>query len=646
MIPRIFTLLLILYVFLLADQSHAQKAPLRWGKVTSEELSWLPAGGDNHIEAVMLYDYGMLSYANREEAKLVRHCRIRYMQAPPGQIAKLHLPLNTKRGDRVTRFRAQKISPNTEGKNQVTAVDLDLATADQSSPAEWLNWSVAGVDEGTIIEYQYTVDLGNPEETVTWYFQSALPTMHSEVRLSVSELVKVDLFYRGTVLAGKYATTATRQWILNNLEGIRAEPFSPPPRDYLEQMTFRIAGFYEKGPTYGLDRQMDYFERKSSWNNLAQEFLISSEYRSYLDAGEELVEILQEMKLGEKTDREKVKTIFQLAAGFVLTDSTFSVLPDVKLPGLIRSGKGNGAAINLLLTSLLNRAGLDAAPVLLSTTDHGKVSLEYPDPEQFNHLVAGVKLYGKDLLMDASDKFTAYDLLPLHCLNGQGLWIGKTESHWLDLSSERDRSSFINVDLDLEQPGRGQWTYRAQFSGYAASEKRQQLSRQEMGEVFGCKKLLPGCPGCMTDTIRIEHLLETDRPLKVMARCITNFPDTAEIIILPAIGMLFPANPFVSAHRRLPVDFKVPVEEQYSLTITIPEGYRIEKAPAPYELSLPDGEAVFSYLVGVSGGKIRISYSLKISEYFYEAAEYPSLQEFFGKYFSKLGEAIVLSRDG
>lgn len=80
---------------------------------------------------------------------------------------------------------------------------------------------------------------------------------------------------------------------------------------------------------------------------------------------------------------------------------------------------GNVAEINLMLTSMLRYAGLEANPVLISTRSNGIAY--YPTIAAFNYVVSAVDISGELVLLDATEKYSNINVLPFRDLN----WIGR-----------------------------------------------------------------------------------------------------------------------------------------------------------------------------------------------------------------------------
>ena len=71
---------------------------------------------------------------------------------------------------------------------------------------------------------------------------------------------------------------------------------------------------------------------------------------------------------------------------------------------------GNVAEINLMLTSMLRYAGLNANPVLVSTRDNG-IPL-FPTREGYNYVISCVELPTGKVLLDATNKYGSPNILP------------------------------------------------------------------------------------------------------------------------------------------------------------------------------------------------------------------------------------------
>nr|NQU94325.1 hypothetical protein [Bacteroidota bacterium] len=76
--------------------------------------------------------------------------------------------------------------------------------------------------------------------------------------------------------------------------------------------------------------------------------------------------------------------------------------------------------VNLILYQLLKKLDFEAFPVVISTRENGMLSPVYPSLNKLNHVIVYVKNNGNDYLLDATEDYMPYSLLPKKCLNWSG----------------------------------------------------------------------------------------------------------------------------------------------------------------------------------------------------------------------------------
>jgi hypothetical protein len=68
---------------------------------------------------------------------------------------------------------------------------------------------------------------------------------------------------------------------------------------------------------------------------------------------------------------------------------------------------GSSAEINLLLTLMLQNAGIKADPVMFSTRENGSPLSVFPTISKFNSVLTKVDIQGKIYLLDATSDYCA-----------------------------------------------------------------------------------------------------------------------------------------------------------------------------------------------------------------------------------------------
>ena len=90
-------------------------------------------------------------------------------------------------------------------------------------------------------------------------------------------------------------------------------------------------------------------------------------------------------------------------------------------------------------------------------------------------------------------------------------------------------------------------------------------------------------------------------------------------------------NPFKLAQRDFPVDWGMPRENRYIVTIHLPAQYTIENPPQPLSIGLPNQGGNFITEYQGDSNVITFSYVTKINKSVYSAEEYPYLKELYNK---------------
>ena len=63
----------------------------------------------------------------------------------------------------------------------------------------------------------------------------------------------------------------------------------------------------------------------------------------------------------------------------------------------LKTRQGNVAEINLLLTAMLRKAGIEADPMILSTRDNGIANTSYPLISEYNYVICVVFREGQGI---------------------------------------------------------------------------------------------------------------------------------------------------------------------------------------------------------------------------------------------------------
>ncbi|MBN1117425.1 MAG: DUF3857 domain-containing protein [Bacteroidales bacterium] len=189
---------LIFVALLIPIVSQSQKAPIKYGKVDSFEVS---LKNYQDADAVILCDYGTYNFDASSGPVFfyfTRHLRIKILSEEGLKHAQQTIPFYDLsksiyyRYSNIYDLKAQTLNPRSNGKTQKTKVKfkslLNIPADEDYNASVTINFP--DVQVGSIIEYVVkipTIEMVNPPE---WYFQYDIPVLRSELVLTAPEDVQ------------------------------------------------------------------------------------------------------------------------------------------------------------------------------------------------------------------------------------------------------------------------------------------------------------------------------------------------------------------------------------------------------------------------------------------------------------------------
>ncbi|MBN2612769.1 MAG: DUF3857 domain-containing protein [Bacteroidales bacterium] len=491
-------LLVIAFVIVSKSSGFTEKAPLKWGKVSVSEFEINSFRGDKNVPAIILCDYGNIRTSYR--TFYTRHVRIKINNEKGLKYARIEIPFKYKeKHDDITVAKANvyTMKDGSVLKYQYKINDAKTEIIDN----EWrkLVFDLEPAEPGSVIEYYYEMASLDFVKLDTWYFQSEIPTLWSEVRFDVTHPFHyLVTFQQGEFLSrDEQANFAEKlQWLYdaNRFErrGQMAKQknvlYESPSKNYriylMNNMKKKIVMKNLPGVTNidGFVSVKDYYPRlkfdlfESSGNlpyfyrpllltatedydtKSRRQWMISNRasgfihYRlaSWMDFntkllanerfGKRLIKFYNYLPVLEKNINdnmapvEKMQNLFRYAQDSLTWNGKYSMYADRDLNKAKEAGELTSGEINLSLIYLLRKAGLDADPLLVRTTDLGLPQTLYPVPDQFNHVIAVVTVGDEMYLLDAANKENAFGRLAPELLNTTGWRVDKDNFGWIDIS--------------------------------------------------------------------------------------------------------------------------------------------------------------------------------------------------------------------
>lgn len=669
--------LLLFGLLLMQLSAWAQDSPIKFGKVTEEELKMKAYDKDTSAAAVVLGDYGRSYFTYNRGFKLMfeRVTRIKILKKSGYEWANFVVPFYQKDADKEVVYGVKGMTYNLEDGKVVKVKMDDKAIFTEKESENWSNkkFTLPAVKEGSVIEVTYTISSDFFFNFRDWVFQYPIPVVYSEYRASIPEYFEYKNYMQGyepmqiaesvpgmqkfTVtwsasieggLGGRRtpggsetvdARNMNHRWVMKDLPAISTESYITTLGDYIAKIEFELE--WIRWP-HEVPKRV-----AGTWEKLTEEFLTNERFGLQLNRTgffKNEITALQSVK----DSLEKVNAIYNFVKKNVKWNGRSGVLATTTLRKAFDTKTGNAADINLMLVSMLREAGIEAYPVVLSTRNHGRVPQYAPLLSKFNYVVAYARAGGKEMLLDATDPYLPIGMLPKNCLNGQGWLIAKGQGTWVPLQGMSRGSEVLSADLQLSSLGVLMGKVQESSSGMAAWSLRRAV--QEAGE----SKFLEQWTKAQSQYERkkpvMKNLDNVNQSLGVEYEIASLDNDAAQpletIYLNPMLLRAKVENPFKHNDRKYPVDFAHPTEETYICNITIPDGYVVEEMPKSMMMSLPENGGKFTYMMQVTGNKIQVMSKLSITRPVFYAEEYSALQQFYSQVIAKHAEQIVLKKKG
>jgi hypothetical protein len=528
--------------------------------------------------------------------------------------------------------------------------------------------TMPNVKEGSVIEFEYMVRSPRYGSFSDWSFQTSIPVNHSEYNTYIPEY-----FTYSSNQKGFFSPKITVEKKQNSIVLVSKErdqtglvshtTFSSDKIDYLETHSSYISenlpAMKEEAYINNIDNYTSSISHELSItkfpNSIAKyystdwESVVKTIYE-YEDFGLELNKTgyfeddINKLISGINAQNEKIETIFNFVKTGVKWNENGGYSCDEGVRTAYKIKTGNVAEINLMLTAMLRFAGLTANPVLVSTRSNG-IAL-FPSRNAFNYVIAAVETPEGLILLDATEKYSVPNVLPLRDLNWFGRLIRKdgTSSH-VDLMPKIISREAVNINIDLNIDGSADGKLRIQLTNHEALEFRKANLATSMDSYL--EKSETSNNNIEISDYSRENDLDLSKPIVEKY----SFKDnkSVEIIndkiyIAPMLFFSAKENPFKQEVREYPIDFGYPTQEKFNINIKIPEGYVVESMPKVMSITTGENIGNFKYIIANPEGSIQILISTDLNSAIVPADFYEVVKKFYQQMIDKQNEKIVLRK--
>jgi hypothetical protein len=648
------------------------------GKVSKEELLQKKHPKDTSAVAAILFHTGKSYFEFIENSKFVLRTEI-----------SLKIKIYKKDGlDYANKEIAYYVGGNANDKERVDVkksftynlVNGDIEKTKLYGDGEFKeavneNWNVKkvtmpNVKEGSIIEIQYTIESPYFSNLQDWKFQSTIPVDYSEYTTVIPEYFTYNYYVRGSLkpivekntksktieiynkelvnqgVQTRYQNSTNRLTVTENITTnylkdvppFKQEPYSNNIDNYLSGVQYELASIKypnDKGPKMLAE----------SWEDVVKNIYKNENFGSELK-NIDIYNAEIEKLIGTKTltQNEKISVIFDYVKNNFTWNERYSIYSDKGVKKAFKDKTGNVAEINFILITMLQNIGVNASPVILNT--RSKAINLFPSRTAFNYVICVVEQPEGMLMLDATSKHSEIDVLPTRALNyfGRIVRVDGT-SELITLAPNKHAKKALSLLANIGEDGIVKGDIKEQFTLHRALNFRN--SNNHISTETYLENIEKDNPGFEIENYNLKNKEETKLPIQEIYSFSCNSKSEIlnnKLYFKPFLIFSIDENPFKLDSRDYPIDFIYPINDYYTMTYTIPEGYIVESVPEKLSIAMVDNLGLFTFVIETKGNKVQMVSNLFINSPLIGSNNYLAVKAFYNEVFLKMNEKIVLKK--
>lgn len=502
-----------------------------------------------------------------------------------------------------------------------------------------VTFTFPAVRVGSIIEYTYRSVQKNYNGLEDWSFQLDIPVLRSKYSLTILPNAEFSyVVHKSDQLPVDIKSNNNSGFItfeMQKIQALTAEPYMDARKDYLQRVAFQLSGYESSGSK---------IKYMTSWKEVIRELF------SRLDFGIQLnknIPDTEEFIKEAKTITDELTRV-RMVHKYVQSRMKWNGFTGKYTGGIKEAWKdktGSIADINLLLVNLLQSAGLQAYPLLVSERSNGKVSKDIPFIDQFSSVFALVKTRTGDYYLNATDYLTPVHIIPDQLLNTSALLVDRKIGGIIDISDEsKAYRETISVIATIQPDMMINGECIIQSSDYARVAKLAVYQRDPNDFI---NRFYTGTESTIhVDSFAVNNLEIDTLSLKQVIRFNKPAENSGEYYFLQTnIFTGFKSNPFISQNRSSNINFGFNQDVMANVRMHWPEDYQPDDIPKSIHIANSDKSMMFvrDVFTDIPNRVLLTRYRFKMKS-FHEAGEYPELKAFYTKMYELLKEPVVIRK--
>ncbi len=508
-------------------------------------------------------------------------------------------------------------------------------------------FTLPDVQVGSVIEYVYTMDLGEYMVFDShWILSDELFTKKAQFSLKPYTGFSLRWSWLGLPegVLPKQGPDHIVRMEANNIPAFQLEDYMPPPNELKSRVDF----IYEQG--YADKDQDSYWKRiGKTWNGYLE---------SFVDKRKEMQQAVAQIVSPNDPPEVKLRKIYDRVQQIRNTSYEEQKTQqqakrekekwDENVEDVWKRGYGTSIQLTWLFLGLVRAAGFEAYGCWVSDRREYFFNPVTMQSAKLNTNVVLVKFNGKDLYLDPGAAFTPFGLLTWSETGVKGLRLDKDGGSWIQTTlpqpseSRIERVGKLNLSETGDLEGKLTVTYIGLAAMYHRVEERNadQVARKKFLEESVTEQIPAASEAELTnkpDWSSSETPLVAEFTLKIPGWA----SSAGRRVLLPAA--IFTAGEkgvFEHASRVQPVYFEYPYQKTDDVTVVLPPGWQISSLPRVQD---ENGKSIVYYLKVEPGpGTLQLTRKLTFDVVLVAPKYYGALRNFFQTIRTGDGEQIVL----
>ncbi|MBQ0085547.1 MAG: DUF3857 domain-containing protein [Prevotella sp.] len=639
-----------------------EKPNTNWGKPTMEEMEFSGVSNEPDANAIVLYAERKVEYESSKNFFDVIYeikKRVKILKSDGKNEANISIDYHSSSSSKELIYKLKASSFNMVNGKMVETKTKGSDVVTEQITDTWMRkkFTIPKVQEGSIIEYQYTIKSENCYSIRMWYAQEDIPVLYSKYDISIPEYFEFNLaaygmepmehqhstenrvynFYeRGTVY--NYRTIDNRDvFVCKNLPSLKEDPYIWNLNDFRNGVSAELRSIMLPGSI-----KTNY---SNTWEKVDEMLLKEDGFGGQLKNSIPLKDEMVAMGIDTISDKiRKITAAYSLLKSKIKWNGDYSLWSESSNKAL-KVGSGSNADINFLFINMMNGLRINAYPVVMAKRSDKMLPYTHASIKDLTTMIVAIETEpNKYVYIDGSVEYGYIDVLPEVLLVNRARIINtKDGDKWVNLqklTKNRDKN-IIMANLSEDGHIVGTWS-RMLTGNIAALKKRQFKMAKDSMEYINNKAV--DAEITITNAKLTGHTNFSPTMTEEISFTAEANASDDMIYVNPMIIPDSKTSPFIKEERKLPVEFPFTWNNIYNVQLTIPDNYSVEETPQALTVSTPDKNITCQIITTVIDNKIITSYRFNLDSLLYTAAEYPQLKQIFDMVTEKMNSTIVLKK--